>query len=394
MSIFNSLGSNYSTNFVFEYLFSPSPKKSLSELEKKLEDYYGGVATLTYKGRQALELAVIHAKLPSGSSVGINGFTCYVLYEAVVRAGLNPIFLDVAEDELNFGAEELKKAHRQDASLKAIIVQNTLGLPADMEKIRAYCHQNDIIIIEDLAHSLGMAYADGQEAGRESELVMLSFSQDKPLDVVAGGALIDRRKGATREVNLLQMNVKQRIINRAYPFWSSTIRHIYGSGLGRFLHAGLKALHLMATPMSDDVKDLYAMTPKAATLLLKRWDTRQAEFDHRRKIAEVYSRVLPSSVQYKILGKGALFLRFPIKVSNRQALIAGLKNFQVYIGDTWYDAPIGPKRYLALTDYRQGECPRSESVANEIVNLPTHINISEKQAIFVAEKVKQWLESK
>lgn len=392
MAIFNSLGSNYSGKFVLRSLFGPWQPQARQQLEKQLAERFDGSVTLTYKGRQALELAVRQLNLPTGSAVGINGFTCYVVYQAVERAGCKPIFIDVPDRQLNFGLAELKTAHKRYPELRAIIIQNTLGLPADMSVLADYAKKHDIAIIEDLAHSLGAKYSDGREAGMVGEMTMLSFSQDKPADVVAGGALINRR-GKTTDLQLGQMGAWQRAKNQMYPFWTALIRSTYSLGLGRILHATLKKLHLMATPMSDNLSGIQQMTKTAASLLVKRLPSSAAEAEHRRHIAAIYERELPVEVLFAEPAGTPLFLRYPIWVNDREGLITALKKDRIYIGDTWYDAPIGPKRYLAKTSYQTGDCPNAEALAAHIVNLPTHLHVSEQDAHFIAGRVKAWLET-
>lgn len=183
MSIFNSLGSNYDFKFVLKALFS----RREGDLKKFLESKYQGKVTLTYKGRDALELAL--ADLPKESLVGINGFTCFAVYEAIKKAGHQALYLDIEKGELNFSADTLKRA----VNVKAVIIQNTLGYPCDIEKIAQICQENKIILIEDLAHSVGTRYKNGVEAGMIGDYVALSFSQDKMIDAVSGGALIERK---------------------------------------------------------------------------------------------------------------------------------------------------------------------------------------------------------
>jgi dTDP-4-amino-4,6-dideoxygalactose transaminase len=392
MAVFNSLGSNYKLSFVIRNLLPTSSKNLTNRVTEMLDEQYMGRTILTYKGRHALELALKMTHLPGGSKVGINGFTCYVVYEAVVKAGYHPVFIDVAKDDLNFGLSELKNAEKYNKGLQAIIVQNSLGLPCDMPSIEKYCRQQDIKIIEDLAHSLGAHYEDGSEAGTTGDFTMLSFSQDKPLDVVAGGAVIDRTAKAQPGKQLPRAFFYQRFVNYLYPLLSWLIRATYPVGLGRYLHAGLKKMHLLATPMSDNVKKPYRMTGKAKGLLVARWLKREEEVTHRRKVADVYKKLLPAGVLYLQAERGLpSYLRFPIKVSNRAGLVKHLKASGIYIGDTWYDAPIAPARYLARTSYQQGMCPEAEKLCAEIVNLPTHINVTEQDAKRIVGKVNSWL---
>lgn len=386
-SLFNSLGSNYSLGFVIKNLFSLPRPASAKKLKSTLAESYMGKVSLTYKGREALELAFRQSGLPAGSIVGINGFTCYVVYEAIKNAGYKPVFIDIAKGQLNFDQKQLKGIK----NIKAVVVQNTLGYPANMPAIGKYCRQNGIMIVEDLAHSTGSTYANGLEAGTVGDFAMLSFSQDKPLDSVAGGALIDRRKQPTQPKPRSTVNLWQRFKVRTYPMWAGLIRSTYKIGLGRALHFALKKLKLLTTPMSDEIKGLHAMSSTTAGLVLSNWSALNSELEHRRQIAQIYQTELPKQLQLTAPKGQATYLRFPILVKDRQSLVSYLRKDNIYIGDTWYDAPIAPKRYMLMTDYKSGSCPESEKLASQIINLPTHRHVSPNQAAFVCAKIKQWL---
>jgi dTDP-4-amino-4,6-dideoxygalactose transaminase len=392
MAVFNSLGSNYSWQWVWHSLFTRSKMGSKDNLVKTLGEYYGGATTLTYKGREALEIALKQSGLPAGSMVGINGFTCFAVYQAVVNAGYSPVTIDITPGQLNFGPTELKHAHTKNPEIKGIIIQNTIGYLADLNGLLAYCQEAGLMIVEDLAHCTGATYASGQEVGTIGAFTMMSFSQDKPLDVVAGGAFINRRGISAKEI-VLSKNVGgwQRFKNRFYPFWSSLIRMTYSFGIGRLLHYSLKKLNLMATPMSDDLNGLHEMSERNAGLILERWQMRGSELKHRRDIAALYSQQLPPNLQaIRSVGGSPSYLRYPIWVENRQPLIDYLRTQHIYIGDTWYDAPIGPRKYLSQTDYRAGNCPNAEALVAHIVNLPTHLNVTPEVATSICAKIKQW----
>ena len=73
MRIFNSLGSNYTYATAMRTIFSSGSETKRRELITYLEKRYDGRAFLTYKGREALLLAL--NALPQKGSVAINGFT-------------------------------------------------------------------------------------------------------------------------------------------------------------------------------------------------------------------------------------------------------------------------------------------------------------------------------
>src|SRR3972149_9106253 len=98
MAVFNSLGSNYNFRFALKAL-APRFGHHHLKLREFLGAKYGGEVILFHKGREAIELAlqIIQkiANLPQGTGVAITGFTCFALYQAVVKAGSIPFYLDI-----------------------------------------------------------------------------------------------------------------------------------------------------------------------------------------------------------------------------------------------------------------------------------------------------------
>lgn len=189
MSIFNSLGSNYDFKFTLKALIA---RENNSQLKSFLENKYQGKVTLVYKGREAIELCLKSLNLPEKSFVAITGFTCFAVFDAIKKSGLDVEYLDIEKGDLNFSAEILEKAVEKNPKIKVVLIQNTLGYPCDIENIAKICKEKKIILIEDLAHSIGTRYENGEEAGSFGDFVVLSFSQDKVIDAVSGGALIER----------------------------------------------------------------------------------------------------------------------------------------------------------------------------------------------------------
>lgn len=390
MSIFNSLGSNYNFNFVLKALLASGSDNS--QLKSFLERKYQGKVTLVYKGREAIELGLKSLNLPADSFVAITGFTCFAVYDAIKTAELHIEYLDIEKGELNFSAETLEKAIKNNPEIKVVLIQNTLGYPCDIEEIAKICRQNKIVFIEDLAHSIGTKYENGEEAGTIGDFVVLSFSQDKMIDSVSGGALITKDQ---TNLHLSGVNVKKQVIDRLYPLFTYLIRNTYSSGIGKLLHFILKNLKLLSGPM-DGGEGIHQLPAWYQCLIKSQFEKLNDNLNHRKIIATIYSKL----TNPKILSPKAVEqipfstnLRFPIFVENRKALINFLAENQIFVSDIWYDAPIAPKKYLSQTDY-SGQCPNAELASAEILNLPTHINVSEKDAEKISHLINQWLKLK
>lgn len=382
MNIFNSLGSNYNFNFVLKALFLEDNGKYKKELEGYLSGKFNGKALLTYKGRQALEIALRILNLPKDSLAAINGFTCFAVYKAIVDAGLKPAYIDIADGNLNFSPQQLEQSLQKNPKIKVVIIQNTLGYPAEVEKIAQICKANNIILIEDLAHGVGGEFGD---------FVALSFSQDKLIDAVSGGALIVRNKNYRSKIPA-DMEQKDSVKDRFYPLFTYLIRNTYQFGLGKIIHAVLKSFNLLSSPMASQ----NGIALWSSKLAQEQLGNLESNLDHRRKIAAVYSQNIDKKILFEKLVKNITVstnLRFPIFVDNRQGLINFLKKESIFVSDIWYDAPIAPKKYMNQTDYN-GECPNSEKISEKILNLPTHRNVTEKDAGKISKFINLWLNQK
>lgn len=385
MSTFNSLGSNYNLRYIFRSLFSDSANQN-QRLKNLLTEKYQGKTILTYKGREALTLALKILNLPKESSIAINGFTCVAVFNAVEKAGCIPICLDLDEEnsDLNFSSEILEKVLRENNNIKAVVVQNTLGYPAGIEKIIKICEEKNIILIEDLAHCIGTKYNNGQEAGSVGDFVILSFSQDKIIDAVSGGALVIRNKKYQNYKNeFILKDPKSQLKDKLYPLLTYKIRFLYDLGLGKTLHLILKKLNFLSKPMQEGLYDFYSLPDWYCNLALIEFSNLIQQLNHRKEITKIYAeklnkKILNSNITDKISLSSNL--RFPIFIENRNSLIKFLKKNKVFASDIWYDN-VAP------------ECLNAVIISKKILNLPTHINVTEKKAIRIAERINVWLKS-
>ena len=392
--IFNSLGSNYNFGFSLKALFGGGGFLNQERLKKYLSNKYQGKAVLLYKGREAILLALKLLNLPKGSLVAINGYTCYAVYQPIAEIGLTPLYLDLPKTALNFSVQSLLEASEENPNLKVVIIQNTLGYPCEIEEIAEICKQKNLILIEDLAHSAGTFYKNGQQAGSVGDFVVLSFGQDKIIDAVSGGALIIRnQKYFDNSIEAAKVSLKQRLKDRFYPEFTWKIRTYYGIGVGKLQHKLLNALGWLSKPLGAKEKIVLHEQPGwYANLALNRFENLKTEIAHRRKLAEIYATsldkkfLIPDAVEKINLSTN---LRFPILVEKRAELINFLKANGLHLSDVWYDAPVAPKKYLEFSDY-DAQCPQAEEFSARMLNLPTHINVSIKQAQKIASLINSW----
>ena len=394
MNIFNSLGSNYNASYVLKALFSIGSREDIKDLKNLLEERYQGKPILFYKGREALTFALEILNLPKKSKIAINGFTCVAVFNAIRIAGFEPVCLDLEETGgpprlgeagLNFTPETLDESLKSNKKIKDVIVQNTLGYSCDIERIEKLCRKHKLILIEDLAHCVGTVYEDGREAGTVGDFVVLSFSQDKMIDAVSGGALVVRNKRYMNQVKSRggEANPPPRwiFLDKIYPLETYKVRLLYKYGVGKPYHFFLKKLSLLSNVMSESFYEHYLLPNWHAGMALYQFELLEKQLSHRRKIAKIYFSSLPKGLL--IYGKQDMYdrssnLRLPIMIENRQNLLNSLEKNGIYLSDIWY-TDVAP------------ECLNAVEISKKILNLPTHINVSENGAERIASLINSWL---
>ena len=344
---FLGMSSAWSTGRMWRHFFMVGTKKDSAELKKYLEEKYGGDALLTSSGRAGLYIA-IKKLLRGGDKIVVNGLTCDAVIQAIRKAKCVPIYADVRKEDLHFGVAELKKYCKKYNSIRAVIVQNTLGYPAEIEEIEKYCRKNGIFIIEDLAHSALRKYKDGREMGMVGEATVLSFGKGKSIDVVSGGAVVLRGEASTDGFSLSAPGPSLR--TRLYPFFSVMMRHAFRFRLQKIVAGGLIKCHLVqrSADAELDLKRLRHYQAKEALLEFRRLD-----------------------------GKKLGVLREFYLVKDREEVLRKLRLSGYCFDEVWYDVPVIPKRRYEKLHFPEDECPVATELAKKIVNVPTWYKKSE-----------------
>lgn len=393
MILFNSLSSNYSWRFAWRFLWTRRQQKTAYQLAEHLSEFYGGRAWLYYRGRSALHEAV---RLCKTDFVLVNALTCYAVEQAVCHNGSRVVFADIDEKSFHFSLKQLKKRHKQYPKIGAVVIQNTLGVPAEAAAIAKYCRQNKIYIIEDLAHCPQGQYADGTAFGRLGDLVVLSFGRNKPLDVVNGGALIVRHQTLAGEVvapKPVRGYWQQRFNDRIYPLLIKMIVAFYNRFLlaGKLVHYLARQTPLMSTSGEGPLLGNCSLPSYRSPFILEAWGLWQQQCSHRHRLAQIYEEILFAS--QPVYSEGDL-LRFPVVLHSRRLRHLFLQEARkkgFYLEDIWYDSPVYPVKFTEMSTYEASTCPNKEKIYPFLLNLPLHTKVTPEAAASLAELLKPYM---
>ena len=134
----------------------------------------------------ALHLSLIVGGIGPGADVIVPSFSFIATANAPTYVGANPVFADVEAATGNLGVATIE-AVRTPAT-KAVVVVHQGGVPADIEEIRAWCRQRDVLLVEDAACAAGSSYR-GAPVGAGAAIAAWSFHPRKLITTGEGGML-------------------------------------------------------------------------------------------------------------------------------------------------------------------------------------------------------------
>ena len=176
-----------------------SEELNLKEFENCLENYLGDnkyVVALN-SGTSAIHLALILSGVTKGDEVLCQSFTFAATINPVIYQGAIPVFIDSETDTWNICPKLLEIAIKDRISLgkkpKAIIVNNTYGMPAKFKSILKISKKYNIKLIEDGASSLGSSYNE-KKCGNFGDFGIISFNSNKLITTLGGGILVCNSK--------------------------------------------------------------------------------------------------------------------------------------------------------------------------------------------------------
>ncbi len=364
----------------FRFLFSFGTKKDFEELKQILADRYNvekKQVWLFHSGRTALTLALL-SQIPSVKSqrqiktndkmqskqdlpeVAITALTCYAVVQAVKTAGYQPVYLDIDPKTLHFNGETLSQALKEHPNIKAVVVQNNLGIASDILEISQVAKDHHLMLIEDLAHSFGINYNATLPAGGLGDAIILSFGKGKAIDAISGGALIMRKKSQNQlledpTIANSRPQISDSLRDRFYPLFGLFSRilsyiPVGRRNLGQFFISFFVKIHFIKRSADAELDFTHRLTFWQANYI----------------VHELSHNQVTSSL-----------IRQPYFVDNRSKTLNKLKKSGYYFDEIWYDIPVSPKRYYQKSAFNPKTCPIADLVSKHLVNLPIYYSLAE-----------------
>ncbi|NIA02066.1 MAG: aminotransferase class V-fold PLP-dependent enzyme [Nitrospirae bacterium] len=341
-------------------------------------------------GRTALHEALNVFGVGEGDEVIVQAFTCVVVTNAVKFTGAKTVFADIEEGGYNMDVENLKKKITD--KTKAIIVQHTFGIPADIDGIMKIAEERGVKVVEDCAHGIWKGF------GLSGDAAIYSFGVEKAVSSVRGGALYLKNKDIENPLPHLPLSIiLKHLLHPIFFSIGKTFYRTFGKALLYFSkNSGLTAKIIeQKEKKGKKVPWFPARFPNALAYLAYNQLDLLDEFNkHREEISSYYQSQLTTATAgsatgvNKVSGEGLKLLRYPVRYAERGKIMSRAKNGGVFLGN-WYDSVVAPRDTdLSETGYVVGSCPRAEKLTKEIINLPTGREVS----LEMARKIISFLE--
>ena len=332
---------------------------SVTSFEAKFAEYSGTAFSCGVgNGTDALLLALKAIGVGPGDEVITAANTFIATVEAIHHTGAKPVLVDCLSDTYLIDLDQVKRCVTP--RTKAIIPVHLYGQMVEMSELIDWATEQNIAIIEDSAQAAG-ASLDGKRAGSWGIAGCFSFYPDKNLGAIGDGGGITTSSQAVAE----------------------TIRKLRN-------HGG-------ETRYQHDIPGFNSrLDPMQAIALELKLDHLDQWSEYRRQVALWYESHLSSSGSVVVPvhrgDQSHVFHLYVIRVAAevRDRLRKHLQKKGVLTA-VQYPSPVHLTPAFAHLGYERGCFPISEQYAEEIVSLPMHIALTEKDVQFISDEIKQFL---
>lgn len=360
---------------------------ALHRFEAELKSHFGAKhCFLVGSGKAALALILRALKdlSPSRDEVIIPAFTCYSVPSSVLRAGLKIGLCDLARDSLELDTAGLSAALCERAL--AVVPTHLYAIASDVQRIRQLVGTRGAAIVEDAAQAMDESL-DGRKLGTLGDAGFFSLGRGKALCTVEGGVILTDRDDLAQTLQARLDEVPEygagallALIAKAVAL--ATLIH----PLLFWIPRALPFLRLGETLFEKDFA-IRRMSPFQAGLA-RDWQRRLRTMRETRKAnAMQWLEVLkdvgePESGLVRIPCPG--LVRFPARIRDRGRRSDLLRESERLGAGIAPSYPKSLNRLAELRDeIRAQDYPAAERCAAELVTLPTHGYVAQRDVAAV-----------
>jgi len=179
---------------------------STGEVVEEFEQAFGMFsdrehATAVSSGSVALEMT-LETIFEQGSRIALSPYNCAATLYSVLRADLQPTFVDAEPDSCGIDPNSLSEIG---TSVDGVLVTHLFGEPSRVDDVLAVSTEHNITIIEDFAQAPG-AEVNGRVTGSIGAVSVCSFGATKNLTTAEGGMILTDDPAIEERVSCARSN--------------------------------------------------------------------------------------------------------------------------------------------------------------------------------------------
>ena len=263
--------------------------------------------------------------------------------------GIKPVFVDI--DPSNCGIDPDKIEAAITPKTTAIMPVHCYGKPCDTERIQAIADKYGLKVIYDAAHAFGVE-VNGESILNKGDMSTLSFHATKVYNTIEGGALVMHDEQTKKRIDYLKnfgFAGETEVVAPGINSKMDEVRAAYGLLNLRQVDACIDARRQVAVRYRDALRDVKGI----------------CFFDDMPGVRHNYS-YFPIFVNAEEYGMTRDELYFKLKEHN----ILGRRYFYPLISTF--------STYRGLSSATADNLPNATRIANEVICLPMHHELSEK----------------
>ena len=329
----------------------------VKKFEKMFADYTGvKYAVSCFSGTSALMLMYATLKLQKGDEIILPSLTFTANAWALVQSGAKVVFADCGDGKYTLSPEDVKK--RITNKTKVIFPTHLYGYPAELDELKEICEKRNILLIEDCCQATGSRYKD-KMVGSIGDFNIHSF-HNKLIASGEGGMVTTNNKELAERFHSLKNPPSVNRPEERNNFSEIAMNHRMSN-----LHAAVGVAQL--EKLEEGVKKKIRM-------------------------ANLYNQQFQDSEEINIFKANpqdrTVYWRYSVFVDEKINLKSFIKEAMktgIATRETFLPLHLHP---FFKNQYKIS-LPNCEKIGRTGLDIPSSINLSENDIIFISKKLKE-----